>query len=141
MFNLIEKIARDSKLVKSAFDTYRYNIQDDKNFITSTFKRRLGYKPDLQNPKTFNEKIQWLKLNSHSPLHTLCSDKIEVKEHVKSILGENYIIKTIFTGSNTEDINNEILSGQPCIIKTSHGSGGGIVIKSHADIDVTRIEK
>lgn len=57
-------------------------ILPDKLFLKKQYKKRLGKKLDLKNPKTFNEKMQWLKLFERSPLHTLCADNYAVREYI-----------------------------------------------------------
>ena len=44
------------------------------------FKVVLGKKLNLENPQTFNEKLQWLKINDHNPLYTQYADKYAVKK-------------------------------------------------------------
>jgi len=50
---------------------------------------------DLNNVKTFNEKIQWLKINDRNPLYTNMFDKYLVKQYVSDLIGDEYIISTI----------------------------------------------
>ena len=64
----------------------------DKLFLKWKFKILMGYKLDLNNPQTFNEKLQWLKLYNRKPIYTKMVDKYEAKEYVKNIIGEEYII-------------------------------------------------
>ena len=64
------------------------------------FKRRLN----LNNPITYNEKLQWLKLFYHNPIHTIMADKYVVKQYVKDIIGEEYIIPTLHVWNTVEDI-------------------------------------
>ena len=73
--------------VKKLYDIYIFRILPEKTFIKRTFKIKLGYDLNLENPKTLNEKFQWLKLNDRTPLHTLCADKYAVRKHVKEKIG------------------------------------------------------
>lgn len=50
---------------------------------------------NLKNPKTYNEKLNWLKLYDRNPKYTKLVDKYEVKEYIKEQIGEEYIIPTI----------------------------------------------
>ena len=68
------------------------------------FYRDMGYTPDLEHPKTFNEKIQWLKLYYHRPECTMMVDKVAAKEYVAGIIGEEYIIPTLGVWERFEDI-------------------------------------
>ncbi|WP_248403163.1 ATP-grasp fold amidoligase family protein [Butyrivibrio fibrisolvens] len=64
-------------------------------FIEQKYYYCLGEFPDLDNPKTFNEKIHWLNLHYHNPLITKCCDKYEMKTYVKERIGEGYTIDVI----------------------------------------------
>src|SRR5690554_6959932 len=60
------------------------------------FLKRNHYFPNLHNPKTFNEKLNYRKFFTKNSLFTLCTDKIKVKNYVKDKIGEEYITKTLF---------------------------------------------
>ena len=76
----------------------------DKLFLKWKFKILMGYKLDLNNPQTFNEKLQWLKLYDRKPTYTKMVDKYEAKEYVKNIIGEEHIIKTLGIYNSFEEI-------------------------------------
>lgn len=69
----------------------------------------MGYNLDLCNPKTFNEKLQWLKINDRRDVYTSMVDKYEVKKYVGRIIGEQYIIPTIAIWNKEEEIDFSIL--------------------------------
>ncbi len=100
----------------------------------------LGYLLNLKNPQTFNEKIQWLKLNDRTPLHTICADKFAVRKHIAQIVGEEYLIPLVLQTKNVSDIKPEALPDYPVIIKTNHDSSGGTFVgdKSILDWDAIR---
>ena len=60
----------------------------DSVYLKWRFKLIMGYKLDLDNPQTFNEKLQWLKLYDHNPKYTMMVDKYKVKEYVRELIGE-----------------------------------------------------
>ena len=66
-------------------------ILPDKWAISLDFYRYFGKLPDFKNPKTFNEKLQWLKLYNRKPEYTMMVDKYAVKEYVAGIIGAEYI--------------------------------------------------
>lgn len=85
-------------------------------------------KLDLKEPKTFQEKLQWLKLYNRRPIFTLMVDKISVKEYISNIIGEEYIIPTLGVWKRFEDIEFENLPDQ-FVLKTNNGGGNsGVVI-------------
>lgn len=92
-------------------------------------------KLNLENPETFNEKLQWLKLYDRKPEYSKMVDKYEVKEYVANIIGEEYIIPTIGVYDNFEDINFDLLPNQ-FVIKCTHDSGSTIVCKNKEDFNI-----
>ena len=66
----------------------------DKAFVKKVFKHRFGKKLDLKNTRSFNEKLQWLKLYDRNPEYTKMVDKAEVKDYVAEKIGAEYIIPT-----------------------------------------------
>ena len=64
----------------------------------------MGYKLDLDNPKTFNEKLQWLKLYNRNPEYSQMVDKYAVKEYVKNIIGEEYVVPTLGVWDSFDEI-------------------------------------
>jgi len=103
--------------------------------VKQKFKRRLGYEPNLRSPKTFNEKITWLKLNDRTPLHTLCADKLTVRSYVEKKIGSQYLIPLLFKSTNPDEIIPENFSDFPLILKANHDSGGTILIKDKKEAD------
>ena len=102
-------------------------------FIKQKFKKSFGYELDLQNPKTLNEKINWLKLNNWHPSFTQFADKYAVREYIAKTLGEQYLVPLLFTTKNPREIVPDNLPEFPCIIKTNHDSSGGIIIRDKYD--------
>ncbi len=78
---------------------------------------------DLNNPKTFNEKLNWYKLYYYDPLMSKIVDKIDAKDYVKSKGLENILIPTIKTYSSVSDINWDELPNE-FVIKNTEDSGG-----------------
>src|SRR5688572_11257924 len=117
-------------LIKGTLDLYHYfwnHFISDEYFIKRRFKRNMGYELDLNNPKTLNEKINWLKLYCRDDLHTQCADKYAVRSYIKEKLGDEYLVPLILMTKDVKDLNPGRLPDEPFIIKTNHDSGGGIV--------------
>jgi len=98
-----------------------------------------GEKLDLNNPKTFNEKMQWLKLYDSTPVKTRLADKYLVRDWVKEKIGGKYLIPLIGVWDNFDDINFDKLPNQ-FVLKCNHGSGMNIIAKDKfaLNIDDTR---
>lgn len=100
----------------------------DKLYLTLLFRFKMGYWIDWKNPKTFSEKLQWLKLYGRKPEYTTMVDKYAVKEYVATIIGEEYIIPTLGVWDRPEDIDWDSLPDK-FVLKTTHGGGGtGVII-------------
>jgi len=110
-------------------------------FIKQEFKKTLGYELNLDNPKTLNEKIQWLNLNVRTPMYTLCADKFAVRKYIEEKIGSEYLVPLIYHTKNPMDIVPENLPGFPFIIKTNNGSGGGIIVRDKSKIDWQSVQK
>ena len=117
------------------------SIIPDRLYLKWLFRLKMGYKLNLDNPKTFSEKIQWLKLYNRKPEYTQMVDKFAVKEYVAKIIGEEHIIPTLDVWDKFEDINFDALPNQ-FVLKTTHGGGGGGVVicrdKSRFDIQAAK---
>lgn len=108
----------------------------DKIYLSLKYLNAFGRFPNWKNPKTFTEKLQWLKLYNRNPEYTTMVDKYAVKEYVANIIGEEYIIPTLGVWDKPEDIDWDSLPNQ-FVLKTTHGGGGeGVVIcKDKASFD------
>lgn len=110
----------------------------DSLYLKIQYCYHFGKFPDLHNPQTFNEKLQWLKLYDHNPTYTTMVDKVRAKEYVKSRIGEEHIIPTLEVWERAEDIDFDILPEQ-FVIKCNHDSHGVIVCKDKSHFDVERV--
>ena len=112
------------------------NLWPDRLFLKLKFRLVMGQKLDLKNPKTFNEKLQWLKLYNRKPEYTTMVDKYAVKQYVADKIGEQYIIPTLGVWDSVEDIDWDALPNQ-FVLKTTHGGGGGgvVICKDKATFD------
>lgn len=100
----------------------------DRVYLKLMFRFKMGYRLNLRNPKTFSEKIQWLKLYNRRPEYTKMVDKYAVKEYVSKLIGEEYVIPILGVWDKPEDIEWDKLPNQ-FVLKTTHGGGSeGVVI-------------
>ncbi len=113
-----------------------YDRMDDEPYLRKMFKARVGYELNLDHPRSFNEKLQWLKLYDRNPLYTVMVDKIEAKKYVESIIGEQYIIPTIAVWENVESIRLDSLPNR-FVLKCSHDSGGLVICKDKETLDLS----
>ena len=116
-----------------------HRLWTDKAYIRFKFRLLTGYFPDLSNPKSFNEKLQWLKLNDRDVRYVNLVDKIEAKKIVSNIIGEEYIIPTLATYKTFEEIDFSSLP-EKFVIKTNHDSGGVFICKNKNTLDLRKLE-
>ncbi|MGM9876377.1 MAG: ATP-grasp fold amidoligase family protein [Bacilli bacterium] len=107
----------------------------DSVYLKWRFKLIMGYKLDLDNPQTFNEKLQWLKLYDRDPKYTQMVDKYEVRKYIKEKIGEEYLIPLLGVYDKFEDIDFDKLPNQ-FVIKCNHDSGGLVICKDKSKLDI-----
>lgn len=122
-------------MVRQAYINVRNRFLSQRFLSKRSFRRHVGHKLNLDNPATFNEKIQWLKLNERTPLHTECADKYAVRQFIDRKLGGEYLIPLIYQTEHVDDILPENLPDFPIIIKTNHDSSGGIIVRDKNEVD------
>ena len=110
------------------------DLVSDANYLRIINYLRLGGKLDLNNPRTFNGKIQWLKLHDRKDIYTTMVDKYEVKKYVANIIGEQYIIPTLAVYDFFDDINFDELPNR-FVIKCTHDSGGLVICQDKTKFD------
>ena len=117
-----------------------FDSWDDERYLRRIFKARTGKSLDLGDPKTFNEKLQWLKLYDRKPIYTSMVDKYEAKKYVADIIGEEYIIPTLGVWDNFDDIDFDKLPDQ-FVLKCTHDSGGLVICRDKNKIDKDEAKK
>lgn len=117
-----------------------YNIISDRMFLKLMYYIKMHQVLDLSYPKTFNEKLQWLKLYDRKPIYTTMVDKYEVKKYVASKIGEKYIIPTLGVWECFDDIDFDNLPNQ-FVLKCTHDSGGLVICKDKSNFDKISAKK
>ena len=111
----------------------------DETYLSLRYRYVFGRWPDLKNPKTFNEKLNWLKLHDRRPIYMTLVDKIAVKNYVAERIGREYVTPTLGVWSDVDDIDFELLPDR-FALKTNHGSGDVLLCRNKAvfDFDAAR---
>lgn len=111
------------------------NWMDDETYLKILFKYSVGYPLDLKKPKTYNEKLQWLKLHDRKPLYTQLVDKLAVKDYVAEKLGPEYVVPVIAgPWDSVDEIDFDALPDQ-FVLKCTHDSGGVVICRDKAQLD------
>lgn len=116
------------------------NYIPDKIYLFLMYYILVKKRLNINNPKTFNEKLQWLKLNDRKNIYTKMVDKCEAKKYVTDLIGDEYIIPTIGVYNNFNEINFNNLPNQ-FVIKCTHDSGSTIVCKDKTKFDIKNAKK
>lgn len=127
MLPLFHYIRKPKVLIVSLLQRYGGWIPD-RIYLKWLYRLKMGKKLDLKNPKTWSEKLQWLKLYNRRAEYTMMVDKYAVKDYVAGIIGKEYIIQTIGVWDKIEDIEWGFLPDK-FVLKTTYGGGSsGVVI-------------
>ena len=135
MPTLVGKIRKrlDRKFLKMVKED-RLHWLPDKLFLSWMFRIKMGYKLDWKNPRTLNEKLQWLKFYNKNPQYTEMVDKYGVREYVKKTIGEEYLIPLLGVWDKFDDIDFDKLPKE-FVLKCSHDSGGLVICRNKEELD------
>lgn len=118
-----------------------YKNISDEEFLKKAYKINLGQELNLSNPKSFNEKIQWLKLYNRRPEYTMMVDKYKVRQYISDNFGEQYLIPLLGVWNDPDEIDFASLPNQ-FVLKCNHNSGLGMCIcKDKSKLDIEKVKK
>lgn len=109
------------------------NISDEE-FLRRKYRYHMGKELDLEDPRTYTEKLQWLKLYDHRPVYTDMVDKYQAKRFVAERIGEAYVIPTLGVWDRPKDIDFDSLP-EKFVLKCTHDSGGLVICKDKSRLD------
>ena len=113
---------------------YALRFLPDKIYIHLYYFAHFKHFANLNNPKTYNEKLNWLKLHDRNPLYIKLVDKFEVKDYVSNKIGSEYIIPTLGVWEKFDDIDFDSLPNQ-FVLKCTHDSEGLVIVKDKGKLD------
>ena len=119
---------------------YSMRILPDKMYLQIYYFAQFHKFINFKNPKTYNEKLNWLKINDRDPKYTKMVDKYEAKEYVKDIIGEEYIIPTLGVWDNFDEIDFDKLPNQ-FVLKCTHDSEGLVIVKDKSKLNIEEAKK
>jgi hypothetical protein len=125
-------------IIYKCYRYVKYDRLSDIDHINKRFYMAHGYHFDIHNPKTLNEKLQWLKVYDRKPIHTILADKYLVREYVAKTFGDSILIPLLFHTTNYKDLRPENLPQEPFIIKATHDSGSYVIVRNKSDINWER---
>lgn len=124
------------KILKADFRRkmrYVLSFLPDKAYLQIHYFLTVGRFVNFKNPKTYTEKLQWLKVNKQCPEYTKLVDKLTVREHIKEVWGEEHLFPLLGVWNSFEEINFDELP-EKFVLKCNHDSGSTKVIKNKFDL-------
>jgi len=125
---LFDKIKNPNKLLYSLASRGYLGDLSDETYLKIFYSARMDKKLNLDNPTTFNEKIQWLKLYDRNPKYPNLVDKYLVRDYVENTIGKEYLIPLLGVWNSFDEIDFSKLPNQ-FVLKTTHDSGGVFICK------------
>lgn len=119
---------------------YLKNLISDERLLKKLYKKEFGKQLNLENPQTFNEKLQYLKLIQKDEKFSILTDKYRVREYVREKIGEEALIPLLWVGERPEDIPYNNLPNK-FVIKVNHDSGGVIIVPDKRILDKKWVTK
>lgn len=123
-------------------DISRWTIEKREEFLKEVFEKKMGRPLNLENPQSFSEMIQWIKLYYHDPVMSRCVDKVLFKEFVKERIGKGYTAKTYEIWEAEGEVNLRNIPEQ-CAVKSNCSSDGNyiLLVPDKNKIDLDKAEK
>ena len=141
MFSKILKAICKPKLIALYILNFKmFRLLPDDIFLRIKYRLIMGKPLDLKKPKTFNEKLQWLKLYDRKPEYTKLVDKYEVRKYIANTIGEQYLIPLLGVYDSFDDIDFDKLPNQ-FVLKPNHTSGDIFICKDKSKINFHQLRK
>ena len=117
-----------------------YNKMSDLKYLRKLFLIETGQKYDFKNPKTLDEKLQWMKLYDRNPMYIGLVDKYASKELLAKQIGDRYIIPTLGCWRSFSEIDFDSLP-EKFILKTTHDSGTHCICLDKSTFNYKQVKK
>lgn len=117
-----------------------YYLCPDKIFLNHKFRETFGRNIDWKNPKTFNEKLQWLKIYDRNPFYSNLVDKYEVRKYISEKIGSKYLVPCIGIWEKVSDIDFDKLPDK-FVLKCTHDSHSVVLCSDKSTFDVEKCKK
>lgn len=137
---LLNAIKDPSKVILYLAEKGYFDRKSDEKYLRLKYRAKMGKKLELDEPRTFNEKLQWLKLHDRRPEYTVMVDKHRVREYISEKLGAQYLIEQLGVWDSPDEIDFAALPDR-FVMKCNHNSGLGMCIcTDKASLDMERVK-
>lgn len=137
---IVKVIKNPEKIFVKVLSLNVFKYMSDERYLKLMYRYKMGKKLDFDNVKTFNEKLQWLKINNKNNFYTGLVDKYQVREYIRQVLGEEYLIPLVGVWDNANDIDLNTLPDE-FVLKCNHDSGGVIVCRDKSKFDMKQVAR
>lgn len=129
------------KMIGRILNQYPFNtLLPDRLYLSIKYRAFTGLRLNLDNPRRFNEKMQWLKLYDRNDWYSKIADKVEVRKFVADRIGEQYLIPLIGVYNSVDEIEWNTLPTQ-FVLKCTHDSGTTVISSNKNDLNIREAEK
>lgn len=129
-----------SKLLLPAGQNGLLKFIPDRIYLKAVFKAETGYPLNLTHPKTYNEKLQWIKLFDRNPDYVVYADKYRVRNYIAKTIGTRYLVPLIGVYSNADDIPWDEFPDR-FVLKCNHASGTNIICRNKKELNIVQTKK
>lgn len=140
IMKMLEYIKHPTKVFIFLQNRCNFKVLPDKLYLKICYKLGVGKTLNLTSPKTFCEKLQWLKLYDRKSEYTTMVDKYAAKEYIAAIIGEEFVVPTLGIWNRFSEIDFNSLPNQ-FVLKCTHDSGGLVICKDKANLDMAEAER
>ncbi len=127
-------------IILHIIQTKPFRLLSDEAYLKFRFIIRVKRKLDLNNPETFNDKLQWLKLHDRNPKYPDMTDKLSARKMFADKFGEEYLVPLLGVWDDVEDIDFDKLPNQ-FVLKCSHDSGSFLICKDKNTFNIKKAKK
>lgn len=117
-----------------------FKWMNDETYLKIAYWCKMDKRLDLKHPTTYNEKLQWLKLNDRNPEYASLVDKYEVRKFIEKTIGEDYLIPLLGIWDSIDEIDFDKLPNQ-FVLKCTHDSGGLVICRDKEKLDIEKAKK
>ena len=135
MKDVLDFLTSRERIFKFFDNRHLLDWMDDKHYLKLAFHAKMGYPLNLKKPRTFSEKLQWLKLYDRKPEYTRMVDKYAVRQYITEKIGAEYLIPLVGgPWKSVEEIDFDALPEQ-FVLKCNHDSGGLVICRDKSSLD------
>lgn len=132
--------AFEHRLIEKLKYLHLLDFLPDEVYLKTMWRGNVHRRLNLRRPKSFNEKLQYLKLHDRNPLYHKMVDKYEAKEYVAKMIGANHVVPTYGVWDFFDDINFSQLPKQ-FVLKATHDSGGVVICRNKDSFNIEKAKE